>query len=1646
MEQVQYGFGTQGSCGGTYASSGSQAIFSPANTTTYYVRAEGTCNTSTCSSSILVVNAISVASTGVIASPSALCPGSSSTLSVTGGSLGTGAIWTWYSGSCGGGYVTSGSAPVFSPSVTTTYFLRAEGTCNTTLCVNTIITLNTLSSAANSASANPTAICSGSSTSLSVNGGSPGTGGIWKWYTGSCGNSYAGSGAAPVFSPAVTSTYYVRFEGTCNTTTCVSVIVSVNTLLGQNISASVTPTVICSGQPSTASIISGSLGTGANWDWYSGSACGINYVGSGSSIIFIPTVSSTYYVRAEGLCNTTSCVSVTISVNSNSISVLPSSVSASPALICSGSLSIITENGGVWGTGAIWYWYTGGCGNSFLDVGNSTIQVPAVTTVYYVRAEGTCNTTSCISATVTVDSLSVAATGATSFSPILYGASTTLGITGGTLGNGANWNWYTGSCGATYVASGITPVLSPTVNTTYYVRAENICNTTICVSTMVVVNNTSVPPTSAAATPSSICSGLSSTLTFTGGSLGSGANWYWYSGGCGNNYAGIGTSLIQMPSITTTYYVRAEGPSNTTSCVSVTITVSTNTISIAPLTATATPSTICSGSYTTLTESGGTPGTSAIWKWYTGSCGGTLSGGGATSIQAPTISATYFIRAEGPCNTTTCASAYVNVNTASVAATGANANPSTICSGSSTTLGTQGGSTGAPGNWNWYTGSCGGTYIISGAMPTVSLTSSTTFYVRAEGACNTTSCVSVIVAVNTLSSSPSAITATSNTFCSGLSSTLGITGGSLGFGANWYWYTGSCGGSLLALGTSEVVSPSITTTYWVRAESNCNTTNCQSFNIIINSLSNPVTGISATPSSICSGSFSTLGITGGSLGTGANWYWYTGSCGEIFVNSGASPVLSPANTTVYWVRAEGSCNTAACASVAIKVTTLSTPPVSLLNSNPDVCLGFSSVLGIIGGSLGTNASWVWYTGSCGGTSFMTGDTITIYPSQTSTYWVRAENICNSTTCLSTNVTVHNLSTVPTSITTSTQVICAGNSSSITFSGGNIDVNGTWSWYVNSCGGIYYSSGTSIIVTPIVTTNYFIRAESLCNTTSCLSITITVNSQSSVAAQWTTFNTSNSSLPGNLAGVKIDASQNKWFITNGAGVAKYDGLSWTIYNTSNSGLPSNQVISVEIDPAGNKWFGTNGGGVAKFDGTNWTIFNTSNTNSGLAQNTVYSIKSDTSGNIWFGFLWSGGGVSKLHLNGMTWTNYNTSNSLLINNNIQAIAIDSAGNKWFGTNGSGVSKFDGVNWTTYTTTNGLASNYVKKIAFDKTGNIWFGTSSGVTKFDGQHNWTTYSSSNSGLVYNDIYEISFDKYGNEWFGTWGGGVSEFDGSNWVSFNSTTGLAENHVSYIQIDSLNYKWFGTLGGVSKYMEAVTATSSQPIICSGSSSTVGITGGSLGTGASWSWFSGSCSGTVLRTGLSMVVSPASTTVYYVRAAGICNTTACVSITITVNSVSVAPTSATASPSAICSGSSVTIGESGGILGTLASWYWYTGACGSSYLVSGLSAIITPSLTTKYYLRAEGTCNTTSCISVTVTVNTNSQPATSVAATLSVLCPGAQTVLNLSGGSPGSGGIWAWYSGSCGSTYLGTGYRSFRHLRSVQTIISGLKAYVILRRA
>lgn len=80
-----------------------------------------------------------------------------------------------------------------------------------------------------------------------------------------------------------------------------------------------------------------------------------------------------------------------------------------------------------------------------------------------------------------------------------------------------------------------------------------------------------------------------------------------------------------------------------------------------------------------------------------------------------------------------------------------------------------------------------------------------------------------------------------------------------------------------------------------------------------------------------------------------------------------------------------------------------------ISGNSPVCTGTEvtlSLAGVTGQSLGTNAQWKWYSGSCGGTSVGTGTSINVTPTTTTTYYARAEGDCNTTDCVSYTVVVN----------------------------------------------------------------------------------------------------------------------------------------------------------------------------------------------------------------------------------------------------------------------------------------------------------------------------------------------------------------------------------------------------------------------------------------------------------------------------------------------------------------------------------------------------------------------------------------------------------------------------------------------------------------
>jgi len=86
-------------------------------------------------------------------------------------------------------------------------------------------------------------------------------------------------------------------------------------------------------------------------------------------------------------------------------------------------------------------------------------------------------------------------------------------------------------------------------------------------------------------------------------------------------------------------------------------------------------------------------------------------------------------------------------------------------------------------------------------------------------------------------------------------------------------------------------------------------------------------------------------------------------------------------------------------------------------SSGNICSGNNTTLSIIDGNLNNATDWKWYTGNCGGTSIGSGSSITVSPTQNTTYYVRSEGGCAGPgNCGSISIAVNNTTPVITSVT------------------------------------------------------------------------------------------------------------------------------------------------------------------------------------------------------------------------------------------------------------------------------------------------------------------------------------------------------------------------------------------------------------------------------------------------------------------------------------------------------------------------------------------------------------------------------------------------------------------------------------------------------
>ncbi|MCU0432373.1 MAG: histidine kinase [Bacteroidia bacterium] len=144
--------------------------------------------------------------------------------------------------------------------------------------------------------------------------------------------------------------------------------------------------------------------------------------------------------------------------------------------------------------------------------------------------------------------------------------------------------------------------------------------------------------------------------------------------------------------------------------------------------------------------------------------------------------------------------------------------------------------------------------------------------------------------------------------------------------------------------------------------------------------------------------------------------------------------------------------------------------------------------------------------------------------------------------------------------------------------------------------------------------------------------------------------------------------------------------------------------------------------------------------------------------------------------------------LAQSQVYALAEDTRGYLWAGTRGGGVSRFDGISFTTYSEENGLPGNFVRCLVASPNGSVWAGTDEGLAFFDGAKFVPVPLPGNAGLV----NALLCDRLGQIWAATEDTGVVVLQNNKVVQhYYYKKGLPTDRTHALYEDADGNVWIG---------------------------------------------------------------------------------------------------------------------------------------------------------------------------------------------------------------------------------------------------------------
>ena len=343
----------------------------------------------------------------------------------------------------------------------------------------------------------------------------------------------------------------------------------------------------------------------------------------------------------------------------------------------------------------------------------------------------------------------------------------------------------------------------------------------------------------------------------------------------------------------------------------------------------------------------------------------------------------------------------------------------TINSGEQATLSVVAAGT-APLSYLWYIGnppdiSTPGPGINNGATYNPSPTTTTTYWVRVTNSCNTADSNAATVTVNQQTCTPPSISTqpSGSTITAGQFANLSVV--AAGTGPFMYqWYVGTPPNTATPFGTGQSinVSPTTTTSYWVRVTGQCSPpADSNAAVVTVSAGCTPPTIINDPPDQqITSGTSTSLFV--GYTGSASTVTWYRGVQNDTTnpVGSGQSFITGPLTvTTQYWALVVNSCGSVPSRTVTVSMATACVAPnITLVDAAPkDVPPG--ALVTLTAQATGTSLQYQWYRGVAPDLSNPVAGantaTATDTPQASTSYFVRVSNSCGSQNSSSIAITV-----------------------------------------------------------------------------------------------------------------------------------------------------------------------------------------------------------------------------------------------------------------------------------------------------------------------------------------------------------------------------------------------------------------------------------------------------------------------------------------------------------------------------------------------------------------------------------------------------------------------------------------------------------------